>query len=93
VIVLCITAQLHLAWCRSLKEKRAQAQSLTSRLRQRFNVSVAQSGSQDKHQLLTLSLAALAFDAAQADSIAQNLYDFVLGNSQGELLVWEVEHR
>ena len=93
MLLLYVTARLRLPWCRSLKDKRAEARSLQSRLRRQFNVTVAETGSQDLHQLLTLGIAALAFDAAQADSIEENLYAFVEGATQGEITGWELEIR
>ncbi len=93
MLLLYVTARLHLPWCRSLKDKRAEARSLLSRLRGQFNVSAVESESQDLHQLLTLGIAALAFDAAQADSIGENLYAFLEGATQGEITGWEAEIR
>ena len=40
---------------------------------------------------MEITLAALAFDRAQADSIEENLYRFVAGNTDAEIVAWEVE--
>lgn len=93
MIILYLTADLRLPWCRSLKDKRAEARSLMAKVKAKFNMSVAESGSQDLHNLLTLSIAALAFDAAQADSISEAVYAYIEGNTQGELVRWEAEYR
>lgn len=51
--------ELHLEGCRSLKEKRSVLKPLQSRLRQECNVSVAETGHQDKWQRAELACAAV----------------------------------
>lgn len=91
--VLFIRARLRADWCRSLKDKRSAVRPLLSGLRQRFNVSAAESGCQDIHNLIELSIAALAFDRAQADSVGQSLYDFIERAGEAEIVLWESEIR
>ena len=93
MLILALTLRLRLNWCHSLKDKRQQSRSLMAKLRQRFNVSVAESGSQDLHNLLELTIIALAFDSAQGDSIGENLFAFVESNTEGEIVGWEAEYR
>lgn len=75
--ILVLTLTLHAPWVHSLKEKRSEVKSLTSKLRGRFNVSVAETGTQDVHQTITLGIAAIAGDAAQMDRTAESLLRFV----------------
>lgn len=93
MIVLYITAQLRAPWVHSLKEKRALLRPLMHQLRTQHNLAVAESGRQDVHTLLELTLAQLAFNAAQAESIQQTLYDDVVSATDAELIAWEVEYR
>lgn len=48
----------------NLKGKRRVLQSVMARLRESFNVAVAETGENDKWQVATLSIAAVANDAA-----------------------------
>lgn len=93
MLILTVTARLRAPWCQGLKDKRSVTKPLLHKLRQTFNVSTVESGEQDTHTLIQLTIAALAFDSAQADSIEDNLYRFVEGNTDAEILAWEVEVR
>ena len=68
----------HLPASNSLKAKRRASQALVSRLRQRFNVSVAEVDGNDRWQTLVLGL---AFVSNQAQHAAQML-EAALGYAQ-----------
>jgi len=51
--------ELHLPGCHSLKEKRGTLKPLTAALRQRLNVSVAETGNQDLWQRAEIACAAV----------------------------------
>ena len=91
MLLVYVTVRLRAPWCRSLKDKRSVIKRLTHKLRQTFNVSVVESGSQDILNLLEIGIAALAFDAAQADSITERLYNFMESNTDAEIIGFEVE--
>lgn len=93
MIVLYLEIRLHAPWCRSLKDKRSAVKRLLAGLRGKFNVSACESGEQDAHRIIRLSVAALAFDRAQADSIEQALLGHVEGASEATLLSVEAEYR
>ena len=57
---------IHLAGNQSLKGKRQVLQSLTSRLRQRFNIAAAEVAAQDAWQVATLGLSCVSNDASHA---------------------------
>ena len=86
-----LTLTLRAAWAHSLKDKRMEVQSLLTRVRAKFNVSAAESGRQDDHQAIELTVAALAADAAQADSILDHVLQFVEAHTQAELVGAERE--
>jgi len=56
----------HIPHAASLKDKRQVRRSLVDKTRQRFNVSVAEVGTQDIYQTLTLGIAVVSGDAAHA---------------------------
>jgi uncharacterized protein YlxP (DUF503 family) len=54
--------QLHLPGCHSLKEKRSVVKPLVAQLRQRCNVSVAETGRQDRWQESEIACSAVGSD-------------------------------
>lgn len=77
---------LRTAWVHSLKEKRMIVRSLMDKLRNQFNVSVAEIDSQDTHQLLTIGIVSIAHNTAQADSILDNILNYIEKNTDAELI-------
>ena len=55
-----MTFRLHAPWVHSLKEKRMIVNSLVSRLRNRFHISVAEIDEQDTHQIIVIGMAAIS---------------------------------
>lgn len=91
MLVLLVQFTLRLSDCRSLKEKRAVVKPLLNGFRQRFNVSVAESAHADSHTLATITVAALCAHRAMADSVAQQLMDFVTAETGLDLFDLSVE--
>ena len=69
MIVGIATWELHLAGCRSLKDKRRVIKSLKDRLHGRFNVSVAETDHQDMWQRAELTCCVVATDRRHAESV------------------------
>ena len=69
----------------SLKEKRRVVRSLTARLRQTFNVAVAEVGDQDLWQSAVLGVACVSANARHADEMCQKVLKFV--DNDGEALL------
>ena len=82
---------LHIPWSHSLKEKRMVVKSLSTKVRNKFNVTVAEVEEQDIHQLAVLGFAAIAGDRAQADSIIDHVLDYIEENTEGEVVGVERE--
>jgi uncharacterized protein YlxP (DUF503 family) len=82
---------LHLPGCRSLKEKRMIVRSLKSRLRNDFEVSAAEVGSQDLLERAELAVAAVGPDQVPLDQLLQRTLTFVEENLDGELLNYRNE--
>lgn len=61
------TWDLQLPGCRSLKEKRGVLRPLTTRLGSKLNVSVAETGHQDRWQRAEVACAAVASDRGVAE--------------------------
>lgn len=88
-----LTVRLYAPWVHSLKEKRMEVKSLTARIRNRFNVSVSEVDAQDLHQTICIGIAAIAADAAQADSMLDHIINFIEEGSQAEITKIEREIR
>lgn len=82
--VLVLTATLYCPWVQSLKEKRMELRSLTAKLRNKFHVSVAETGAQDLHKTIEISIAAIGADSGQVDSISNSVRRFIEGNTEAE---------
>ena len=68
---------LHLPEVSSLKDKRQVARSLSDRIRNRFNVAIAEVEDMDRRQRLTLGISCVSNDRGHADAMLSNLLDFV----------------
>lgn len=67
----------HLPEVSSLKEKRQVARSLSDRIRNRFNVAVAEVDDLDRRQRLTIGLSCVSNDRGHADAMLSQVIDFV----------------
>lgn len=89
MILKLLTLELHFPGCSSLKEKRFVLSSLKSRLRQRYNVSVAEVGYQDKWQRCRLAVAMVGSDRRSVDASCDRVLRFVEGDHR--VVVADVE--
>jgi uncharacterized protein YlxP (DUF503 family) len=83
--------KIYTSWVHSLKEKRMVVKSMTAKVRNKFNVSIAEVEEQDIHQIAVLAFACVAGDVAQADSICDNVLNFIEGNTEGSIVDIERE--
>lgn len=70
-------AELFLPYCASLKEKRKHIQSITARVRKRFNVSIGEAACHDLWQRSVLGFAAVCSSHTAADSILQAIRETI----------------
>ena len=62
----------------SLKGKRRVIGSLMSRIRNKFNVSIAEVGDNDSWQIASLGITCVSNDAAHADRMLSSVVEFIL---------------
>jgi uncharacterized protein YlxP (DUF503 family) len=79
MVVASLTWELSLPGCSSLKEKRSVIRSLRDKLRDKFNVSVAETALQDVHERAELTIALVASDGHFAESVFQKADQLVEG--------------
>jgi uncharacterized protein YlxP (DUF503 family) len=84
--VLLLEITLRASWVHSLKEKRMVVKSVVQKLKNKFNVSVAEIAEQDIHQTIVIGIAAVCGSSAQVDSTMENLLDFVEDNTDAEII-------
>lgn len=80
-----LTVTLQVPDSESLKDKRQVVRSLTSKLRNTFNIAVAEVGDQDLWQSAVIGIACVSSDTRHADEMCQKVLRFV--DDHGEALV------
>ena len=84
--------ELFLPDSHSLKAKRQVARSVATRIRNQFNVTVAEADDNDLWQRLTLGICCLSNDTKHANEIMSNIVAFVEKSRDDlELLDYETE--
>jgi uncharacterized protein YlxP (DUF503 family) len=86
MIIAAMTFRLYAPWAHSLKEKRMVVKSLIAQLQNRFHVSAAETGEQDKHQVIAIGVAAIVPHNAMADSLMDEISSFVEESTEAEVL-------
>lgn len=83
--------ELHVHGSQSLKAKRGVVRSITGRMRNRFNVSVAEVGGQDTWQRCVLGVSACGNDPKKIRQVLERVIDFVEGLHLAELRETDIE--
>ncbi len=84
--------KLRLPENQSLKGKRQVVKSIIARLRNKFNVAVAEVDDQDLWQLATIGVCCVSNDGRQANEVLSKVVDFVVdGRFEVEILDYKIE--
>jgi len=76
----------------SLKGKRQVLKSITTRVRNKFNVSVAEVDNHDRWQLATIGICCVSNDNRFTNEVLSKVVDFVIGcRFEVEILDYEIE--
>lgn len=81
MVVGTLTVTLQVPDSTSLKDKRQVVRSITARLRQTFNVAVAEVGDQDLWQSAVIGIVCVSSDGRHADEMCQKALRFVDANA------------
>ena len=81
--------ELHVHGSQSLKAKRGVVKSITARVRNRFNVAVAEVGGQDTWQRATLGFAVVASEPHLAERVVDDLDRFLWSRADLEIVAAE----
>ena len=84
--------RLHLPESASLKDKRQVSRSISARIRNSFNVAVAEVEDHELWQRLTLAVCCVSTDSAHANEMVSKVVDFIEETRRDlELLDYETE--
>ncbi len=92
MIVGVLTVELFIGESSSLKDKRRHIKGLTTRLRNRYNISVAEVDNQDSWQRGTLGIAAVSNRSAHIDQTLAEVLNFINIQNGLEIISCETEH-
>ncbi|HKM39033.1 MAG TPA: DUF503 domain-containing protein [bacterium] len=93
MIVGTLVVEIHLGAVFSLKEKRQVVRSVIDRIKQRFNVSVAEIGQQEEHRWAVIGIACLANATNHVDRQLDHVLDFLEKDGRFSLAQIEKEIR
>lgn len=94
MVIVSVRVTLQLYASDSIKDKRRVVKSVCERLRHRFNVAVAEVGSQDQWRTAELGLATVASEAVMAEREVEAITRFLDGDARFEMVERDVEfHR
>ena len=83
--------EIHIHGSRSLKQKRGVVRSISQRVRNRFNLSVAEVGGWDRWQFAVLGLSAMGSDAVVVRRVLERALEFIEDLHLAEVLNSDVE--
>lgn len=91
MVVGIVRLKIYAPWVHSLKEKRTLVKSICSKIKNKFNVSIAEVEDRDIHQSVVIGFACVTSDNSHADQIIDKVLGFIEGNTEGEIVKIERE--
>ena len=86
MIVKTLEIELYLAHSNSLKDKRRILKSIIDRLRQRFNVSIAEIDDLDDFRYATLGIVTISNNQSYVDTILDKSLNYIESNYEIEII-------
>ncbi len=87
----CLVIKLYLHGNDSLKGKRRVIRTIKDRVKNKFNISIAETGDQDVHQILQLGIAAVSSDAPYLDGLLRQVVQFIDTMHLAEMTDFQIE--
>ncbi|MCR3759442.1 DUF503 domain-containing protein [Clostridium felsineum] len=84
--ILIMRVTLRASWSHSLKEKRMVVRSIVQKLKNKFNISVAEVDNRDIHQSIVIGISAVCGDIGKVDSTMESIIDFIERNTDAEII-------
>jgi len=85
------TFYLSIPWARSLKDKRQCVKSITEKMKNKFNISVAEVGENDTLGTAFLGFACVSNSKAHAENMIARVLEFVETHTEAEVYGIETE--
>jgi len=77
VVVACLEITLGVSWSQSLKDKRMVVRSLTSKVRNKFNVSIHEVDALDHRQQIVLAITTASNSKPKIQSVFEHIVNFI----------------
>jgi len=84
--VLLMKVTLRASWSHSLKEKRMVVKSIVQKLKNKFNITVAEVDEQDIHKTIVIGIAGICSTSSQLDSTMEHIITFIESNTDAEIV-------
>lgn len=91
MIIGALTLQIFIPWSHSLKEKRMVVRSITQKVRNKFNASVAEIEDQDLHQSLVIGICCVSNEGNHAVNMLQKIIDYIDSITEAEIIDSKIE--
>ncbi|MGZ7031284.1 MAG: DUF503 domain-containing protein [Thermoanaerobaculia bacterium] len=91
MLVVVALFELHIEFAQSLKDKRMVVKSLREKLRNRFDMSVAEVALHDTHQRARMGLSFVALEHSVADANLDRIQNFIESSTDAVVSGWTSE--
>lgn len=91
MIIAAVKVALHFDQSRSLKEKRRLLKSIIEKVKQRFNVSIAEIADQDLWQKATIGITYPSITKFQAQKQAKTIENYIVSLQKGTISQYDFE--
>lgn len=81
-----VNIKLYIAFAHSLKEKRTVVRSICAKVRNKFNVSIAEVENQDVIQTISIGFAIVSNNRKHIDSSIDKILNYIEFNTEGEII-------
>lgn len=82
---------LYANWVHSLKEKRMIVKSITDKVKNKFNISIAEVDNLDMHQSIVIGIACVSNSARHSNTCIQNVIGYIEQNTEAVIEKIEIE--
>lgn len=93
MVVSSLMIKLYAPHCHSLKDKRMIVKSLIQKVRNKFNVSIAEVEQQDYYQTIVIGIASVSDSRTQANAVLDEVMRFIEANTEAEIVDYLYEER
>lgn len=91
MIIGTMSIELYAPWVHSLKEKRMVVKSIIAKVKNKFNVSIAEVDSQDIHQTIVIGIACVTTGTNHANSILDEVLNYIENNFETNIVNYTME--